>query len=65
MSLNIQVSILDIMWRWLILIMTFQESKKSKHGKAPHSSWCNYDDLNEYFWCGKIFNSKTSILLDC
>ena len=27
-----------------------QESGKSKHGKTPHSAWCNYDDLNEYFW---------------
>ncbi|KAI3451534.1 hypothetical protein Pfo_008199, partial [Paulownia fortunei] len=27
-----------------------KESKKGKNGKAPHSAWCNYDDLNEYFW---------------
>lgn len=28
----------------------FQEAKKSKDGKASNSAWCNYDDLNEYFW---------------
>ncbi|KAH6765351.1 callose synthase 5 [Perilla frutescens var. hirtella] len=27
-----------------------KEAKKSKNGTAPHTSWCNYDDLNEYFW---------------
>lgn len=30
--------------------LLFQEAKKSKNGKAPYSNWCNYDDLNEYFW---------------
>ncbi|RDY07114.1 Callose synthase 5, partial [Mucuna pruriens] len=24
-----------------------REAKKGRHGKAPHSAWCNYDDLNE------------------
>lgn len=33
-----------------------KEAKKSKHGKAPHSSWCNYDDLNEYFWSSDCFS---------
>ena len=32
------------------LVMTFQEAKKSGNGKATNSAWCNYDDLNEYFW---------------
>jgi len=27
-----------------------EESKKNRNGTAPHSSWCNYDDLNEYLW---------------
>nr|GEZ14284.1 callose synthase 5 [Tanacetum cinerariifolium] len=27
-----------------------QETKRGRNGKAPHSEWCNYDDLNEYFW---------------
>ncbi|KAL5708603.1 Callose synthase 5 [Ranunculus cassubicifolius] len=33
-----------------------KEAKKSKHGKTPHSDWCNYDDLNEYFWSPDCFS---------
>ncbi|XP_042433092.1 callose synthase 5-like [Zingiber officinale] len=33
-----------------------QEAKKSNDGKAPHSAWCNYDDLNEYFWFSDCFS---------
>ncbi|KAF5199964.1 Callose synthase [Thalictrum thalictroides] len=33
-----------------------KESKKSQNGKAPHSAWCNYDDLNEYFWSSDCFS---------
>ncbi|KAJ8617503.1 hypothetical protein MRB53_013689 [Persea americana] len=33
-----------------------KEAKKSRNGKAPHSSWCNYDDLNEYFWSRDCFS---------
>ncbi|KAI3891480.1 hypothetical protein MKX03_037129 [Papaver bracteatum] len=33
-----------------------KESQKSKNGKAPHSAWCNYDDLNEYFWSADCFS---------
>ncbi|XP_058067565.1 callose synthase 5 [Magnolia sinica] len=33
-----------------------KEAKKSRNGKAPHSSWCNYDDLNEYFWTDDCFS---------
>ncbi|KHN31144.1 Callose synthase 5 [Glycine soja] len=32
------------------------EAKKSRHGAAPHSAWCNYDDLNEYFWSPDCFS---------
>ncbi|TVU12311.1 hypothetical protein EJB05_45949, partial [Eragrostis curvula] len=32
-----------------------KEAGKSKHGKAPHSAWSNYDDLNEYFWTSDCF----------
>ncbi|KAK6922818.1 1,3-beta-glucan synthase subunit FKS1-like, domain-1 [Dillenia turbinata] len=32
------------------------EAKKGQHGKAPHSAWCNYDDLNEYFWSPDCFS---------
>ncbi|KAL4622237.1 hypothetical protein ACB092_06G282900 [Castanea dentata] len=27
-----------------------KEVKRNKGGKASHSGWRNYDDLNEYFW---------------
>ncbi|GMN30383.1 hypothetical protein TIFTF001_002769 [Ficus carica] len=33
-----------------------KEAKKSRNGKAPHSAWCNYDDLNEYFWSSDCFS---------
>ncbi|XP_022894872.1 callose synthase 5-like isoform X1 [Olea europaea var. sylvestris] len=33
-----------------------RETKTSKNGKAPHSAWCNYDDLNEYFWSSDCFS---------
>ncbi|KAI3944708.1 hypothetical protein MKW98_021166 [Papaver atlanticum] len=33
-----------------------KESQKSKNGKVPHSAWCNYDDLNEYFWSADCFS---------
>ncbi|KAK7324281.1 hypothetical protein VNO77_27813 [Canavalia gladiata] len=32
------------------------ESKKSKNGKAPHSAWCNHDNLNKYFWSSACFS---------
>ncbi|KAL8034672.1 hypothetical protein ABFX02_12G044200 [Erythranthe guttata] len=33
-----------------------KEAKKGKNGKAPHIAWCNYDDLNEYFWSSDCFS---------
>ncbi|KAK9102524.1 hypothetical protein Sjap_019778 [Stephania japonica] len=33
-----------------------KEAQKSRHGKIPHSDWCNYDDLNEYFWSSDCFS---------
>ncbi|KAJ7957014.1 Callose synthase [Quillaja saponaria] len=33
-----------------------KEAKKSRGGKAPHPTWCNYDDLNEYFWSSDCFS---------
>jgi len=32
-----------------------RETLKNRNGTAPHSSWRNYDDLNEYFWKGDCF----------
>ncbi|KAI4345088.1 hypothetical protein L6164_012252 [Bauhinia variegata] len=33
-----------------------KEAMKSRNGTAPHSTWCNYDDLNEYFWSSDCFS---------
>jgi callose synthase len=27
-----------------------KEAVKSKNGLSDHSTWRNYDDLNEFFW---------------
>ncbi|PON83360.1 Glycosyl transferase [Trema orientale] len=32
-----------------------EEAKKSKNGTTDHSTWRNYDDLNEYFWSPDCF----------
>ncbi|KAL2496657.1 Callose synthase 7 [Forsythia ovata] len=32
-----------------------EEARRNKEGKASHSSWRNYDDINEYFWTKKCF----------
>ncbi|KAF9610931.1 hypothetical protein IFM89_025741 [Coptis chinensis] len=31
------------------------EVDRSRNGTAPHSSWRNYDDINEYFWSNHCF----------
>ncbi|KAH7533719.1 hypothetical protein FEM48_Zijuj04G0161500 [Ziziphus jujuba var. spinosa] len=33
-----------------------KEAKRNMLGKASHSSWRNYDDLNEYFWSKRCFS---------
>ncbi|XP_065874935.1 callose synthase 5-like [Euphorbia lathyris] len=33
-----------------------QEASKCRNGKASHTAWCNYDDLNEYFWSTDCFS---------
>ncbi|KAL3754843.1 hypothetical protein ACJRO7_002009 [Eucalyptus globulus] len=32
------------------------EVKRNRGGKASHSRWRNYDDLNEYFWSDRCFD---------
>ncbi|KAK4804696.1 hypothetical protein SAY86_004513 [Trapa natans] len=32
-----------------------EEAEKSKNGTADHSTWRNYDDLNEFFWSPNCF----------
>eukprot|EP00250_Pteridium_aquilinum_P002231 c12424_g1_i2 orf=454-5787(+) len=47
------------------------EAHASNDGKAPHSAWRNYDDMNEYFWSKRCFshlswplNLSCSFMLD-
>jgi callose synthase len=42
----------------LISFFVLQESLRSKGGKAKHSHWRNYDDLNEFFWYYASFCSS-------
>ncbi|XP_042060126.1 callose synthase 7-like [Salvia splendens] len=35
-----------------------KEARRNKEGKASHSAWRNYDDLNEYFWTKRCFKLK-------
>ncbi|XP_024041521.1 callose synthase 7 isoform X1 [Citrus clementina] len=35
-----------------------KEAKRNNGGKASHSRWRNYDDLNEYFWSSKCLSLK-------
>jgi callose synthase len=41
-----------------------EEAKKSKNGTADHSTWRNYDDLNEYFWSPDCFQIGWPMRLD-
>ncbi|XP_022741019.1 callose synthase 7-like isoform X4 [Durio zibethinus] len=41
-----------------IYAVLWKEVKRNKGGKASHSKWRNYDDLNEYFWSEKCFQLK-------
>ncbi|MCO5565072.1 hypothetical protein L7F22_018743 [Adiantum nelumboides] len=31
------------------------EAQAAMEGRAPHSAWRNYDDMNEYFWSRRCF----------
>ncbi|XP_050206090.1 callose synthase 5 [Mercurialis annua] len=33
-----------------------KEASKCQNGNASHTKWCNYDDLNEYFWSTDCFS---------
>lgn len=38
-------------YNWLpFSIYLMKESQKNKNGASDHSTWRNYDDLNEFFW---------------
>ncbi|KAK7316697.1 hypothetical protein RJT34_00353 [Clitoria ternatea] len=36
--------------------VVMKEAKRNNKGKASHSKWRNYDDLNEYFWSNKCLD---------
>ncbi|KAL5582519.1 hypothetical protein UlMin_014961, partial [Ulmus minor] len=38
-----------------IFEVLLKEARRNKGGKASHTNWRNYDDLNEYFWSQKCF----------
>ncbi|RVW84865.1 putative callose synthase 8 [Vitis vinifera] len=40
------------------------EAEKNKSGMADHSTWRNYDDLNEYFWSPDCFQIGWPMRLD-
>ncbi|KAL3576497.1 hypothetical protein D5086_021780 [Populus alba] len=42
----------------------YEETVKSKNGTADHSTWRNYDDLNEYFWSRDCFQIGWPMRLD-
>ncbi|KAM0939500.1 putative 1,3-beta-glucan synthase [Dioscorea sansibarensis] len=47
-----------------IYTVIFKEARKSKNGTSDHSTWRNYDDLNEYFWSIDCFKLGWPIKLD-
>ncbi|XP_034679163.1 putative callose synthase 8 isoform X2 [Vitis riparia] len=42
----------------------YEEAEKNKSGMADHSTWRNYDDLNEYFWSPDCFQIGWPMRLD-
>ncbi|KAL9257814.1 putative callose synthase 8 [Drosera capensis] len=42
----------------------YEEAEKNKNGPAEHSSWRNYDDLNEFFWKHDCFQIGWPMRLD-
>lgn len=45
----VKVVHLYVSWPDLVLL-ELQEGSHNKDGRARHSAWRNYDDLNEFFW---------------
>ncbi|EHA8590235.1 callose synthase 5 [Cocos nucifera] len=42
----------------------YEEAQKNQNGTADHSTWRNYDDLNEYFWSVDCFKLGWPMRLD-
>ncbi|XP_062218735.1 putative callose synthase 8 [Phragmites australis] len=38
-----------------IYIVILEEAQKNKNGASDHSTWRNYDDINEFFWSADCF----------
>ncbi|KAM7498543.1 hypothetical protein LguiA_022957 [Lonicera macranthoides] len=47
-----------------LLLQSLKEAMKSKNGTTDHSTWRNYDDLNEYFWSNDCFQIGWPMRLD-
>ncbi|XP_065861638.1 putative callose synthase 8 isoform X1 [Euphorbia lathyris] len=47
-----------------IYTVIYEEAEKNKSGTADHSTWRNYDDLNEYFWSPDCFEIGWPMRLD-
>eukprot|EP00252_Welwitschia_mirabilis_P000809 TRINITY_DN1078_c0_g2_i1.p1 TRINITY_DN1078_c0_g2~~TRINITY_DN1078_c0_g2_i1.p1 ORF type:complete len:1946 (+),score=300.86 TRINITY_DN1078_c0_g2_i1:262-6099(+) len=41
-----------------------KEAERNKNGRAKHSEWRNYDDLNEFFWSRNCFQLNWPMNLD-
>ena len=49
MLVYVFVMYLYVSWDFQVL-WGLQEGSQNKDGRARHSAWRNYDDLNEFFW---------------
>ena len=49
MLVYVFVMYLYVSWSFQVLWGS-QEGSQNKDGRARHSAWRNYDDLNEFFW---------------
>ena len=38
-----------------VFFFVMKEALKNKNGVSDHSTWRNYDDLNEFFWSDTTF----------
>ena len=45
------------------LCLSLKEAMKNRNETTDHSTWRNYDDLNEYFWSGLNFEHTYQFLI--
>uniref|UniRef100_A0A1D1XHW2 Putative callose synthase 8 n=2 Tax=Anthurium amnicola TaxID=1678845 RepID=A0A1D1XHW2_9ARAE len=48
-----------------LYMVIYEEAQKNNKGTADHSTWRNYDDLNEYFWSTDCFKLGWPMRLQC